>query len=331
MNNDVLNTSSNAPVLVGIDGSEIALRALDRALTEAAARKVPVRLLCAFPVAVVGDPGLEQRFHDAVKAESESHLEAAGEYARSHAPDVEIRKVLGEGDAARAVLHAAKDACLVVMGKRGKGDALRGRLGSVSAAVAAHSPVPVIVVPPGTHEDDSDAEIAREEGRDGKDVRVSDDEAQGGTRTPASEMDFSGSVVVGVDGAGEKNPAVAHAIQYALSHDATLSLVSVNGALSGTPEWFQDQYNQTYYFQESLERLSELARTIAEREPRLRVTQHAFLGRPGRVLVQATRTADLVVVGSRGIGGFTGLLLGSVSQAVLSSAAGPVMVVPSGR
>ena len=86
MNNDVLNTSSNAPVLVGIDGSEIALRALDRALTEAAARKVPVRLLCAFPVAVVGDPGLEQRFHDAVKAESESHLEAAEEYARSHAP-----------------------------------------------------------------------------------------------------------------------------------------------------------------------------------------------------------------------------------------------------
>ncbi|WP_368079749.1 universal stress protein [Kocuria marina] len=47
--------------------------------------------------------------------------------------------------------------------------------------------------------------------------------------------------------------------------------------------------------------------------------------------MQATRTADLVVVGSRGIGGFTGLLLGSVSQAVLSSAAGPVMVVPSGR
>ncbi|MDO5368529.1 universal stress protein, partial [Kocuria sp.] len=40
---------------------------------------------------------------------------------------------------------------------------------------------------------------------------------------------------------------------------------------------------------------------------------------------------DLVVVGSRGIGGFTGLLLGSVSQSVLGATAGPVMVVPNGK
>ena len=64
MNKDVLNTSSNAPVLVGIDGSEIALRALDRALVEAQARHVPVRLIGAYPVAVVGDPGLDSSSHD---------------------------------------------------------------------------------------------------------------------------------------------------------------------------------------------------------------------------------------------------------------------------
>ena len=107
--------------------------------------------------------------------------------------------------------------------------------------------------------------------------------------------------------------------------------MTVNGALSGTPEWFQDQYNQTYYFEESLKKLSALARSIAERAPGVQVSDYAFLGRPGRVLVQASRTADLVVVGSRGVGGFTGLLMGSVSQAVLTGAAGPVMVVPSKR
>ncbi|RKQ35098.1 universal stress protein [Kocuria tytonis] len=331
MNKDVLNPSSTAPVLVGIDGSEIALRALDRALAEARARNVPVRLVSAYPVAIVGDPGLEARFREAVTQECESNLMAAVEHARETASDVELDTITAEGDAARAVLRAARDACLVVMGKRGRGGALRGRLGSVSAAVAAHSPVPVVVVPPGEHQDGADQEQARTEARQAQDVQLTDGQGSGERRALASETDFSGTVVVGVDAAGDENPAVAQAIEYATAHGLGLSLVSVNGALSGTPEWFQDQYNQTYYFEESLKKLSELARSIAQRAPEVRVADHAFLGRPGRVLVQATRTADLVVVGSRGIGGFTGLLLGSVSQAVLAGAAGPVMVVPSGR
>lgn len=331
MNKDVPNTKSasvNGPVLVGIDGSEIALRALDRAIEEARVRNVGVRLIGAFPVVGVGDPGLERRFREAVTAENDENLKAAQD--RVADAGVKVDTASGEGDAAKAIIEAAKDCSLVVMGKRGKGGALRGRLGSVSAAVAAHSPVPVIVVPPREEDDSSDVETARESAHH-KDVHVSDEESQGGTRTPASEMDFTGSVVVGVDAAGEKNPAVAQAIEYAKAHGATLSLVSVNGALSGTPDWFQDQYNQTYYFDESVRKLNQIAKDLAEQNPDLKVTRHGFLGRPGRVLVQATRTADLVVVGSRGIGGFTGLLLGSVSQSVLGAAAGPVMVVPSGK
>ncbi|CAL8900190.1 universal stress protein UspA [Kocuria varians] len=331
MNKDVLNTPPTAPVLVGIDGSDIALRALDRALTEARARHVPVRLITSYPLLAVGEPGLEARFHEAVVAESKSYLAAASEYAREQAPDVEVQETLGEGDAARAILEEAKGACLVVTGKRGKGGALRGRLGSVSAAVAAHSPVPVVVVPPSAAQDASDADIVRREARAAEDVRLPDPREKDDDRPSASETDYTGSVVVGVDSSGEKNPAVAEAVKYAVAHGAALSIVSVNGALSGTPGWFQDQYSRPYYFQEALENLSELACRISEREPGLTVTQHAFLGRPGRVLTQATRTADLVVVGSRGIGGFTGLLMGSVSQAVLGAAAGPVMVVPSGR
>ena len=329
MNKDVRNTSSTAPVLVGIDGSEIALRALDRALAEARARNVGVRLLGAFPVAIVGEPELEARYRDAVSQECENNLLAAVEHARQQDPEVPLDTVTAEGDAARSVLRAAKDCSLVVMGKRGRGGALRGRLGSVSNAVAAHSPVPVIVVPPGAQQDSSDQEQARSEAQEARDVQLT--EQQEKARVPASETDFSGTVVVGVDAAGDENPAVAQAIEYATSHGLGLSLVSVNGALSGTPEWFQDQYNQTYYFEESLKKLSALARSIAERAPGVQVSDCAFLGRPGRVLVQASRTADLVVVGSRGVGGFTGLLMGSVSQAVLTGAAGPVMVVPSKR
>ena len=329
MNNDVpgsQSSSSNHPVLVCIDGSEVALRALDRAIDEARVRGCPVRLLGVYPVVGVGDPGLERRFHEAVTAENTEHLNAAQDRAR--AAGAEAETTTGEGDAAKAIIHAARDACLVVMGKRGKGGALRGRLGSVSAAVAAHSSVPVIVVPPHAAEDSSDVESAREAAHQ-KDIHISGHGTSEKKQTPAAEIDFTGCVVVGVDGAGARNPAVARAVDYARAHGSTLSLVSVNGALSGTPDWFQDQYNQTYYFDESLRKLNEIAEEIAQGDPDLTVAHHGFLGRPGRVLVQATRTADLVVVGSRGIGGFTGLLLGSVSQSVLSSAAGPVMVVPN--
>lgn len=327
MNNEVPGSQSpDRPVLVCIDGSDIALRALDRAIEEARVRGTRVRLIGVYPVVGVGDPGLEQRFREAVTAENTEHLNAA--QARAGAAGTDVDVVAGEGDAAKAIIKAAKDACLVVMGKRGKGGALRGRLGSVSAAVAAHSPVPVIVVPPQATDDSSDVESAREAAHH-KDIHISGHGTSEKKQTPASEIDFTGSVVVGVDAAGARNPAVARAVDYAQAHGCALSLVSVNGALSGTPDWFQDQYNQTYYFDESLRKLNQIAEELAQQNPDLTVTHHGFLGRPGRVLVQATRTADLVVVGSRGIGGFTGLLLGSVSQSVLGTAAGPVMVVPN--
>ena len=58
-----------------------------------------------------------------------------------------------------------------------------------------------------------------------------------------------------------------------------------------------------------------------------RVSQRVVMGHPARVLLDAAAGADLLVVGSRGRGGFTGMLLGSVSQQVISRARCPVIVV----
>ena len=63
--------------------------------------------------------------------------------------------------------------------------------------------------------------------------------------------------------------------------------------------------------------------------PDLAVETFVLSGRPADQLVEAGRSAELVVVGSRGYGGFRGLLMGSVSQAVLQDGEGPVMVVPN--
>ena len=303
-------------VLVGIDGSDQARHALERAVEEARAHRAAIRLVGAYPVIGVGDPSLELRFTEAVTKENAEHLAEARRVVEQAGLPVEA--VEAAGDAAKAVVEQSARAALVVMGKRGRGGALRGRLGSVSAAVAAHAKCPVVIVP-------EVAEARRAERHVGAtDYAL---EAEGPVR--AGEIDFTGRVVVGLDALGTRNPALWKAVEYAQEHGKTLALVSVNGALSGTPSWFQDQFNQTRYFHEADERLTEISQEIAAQRPELAVEHHIFVGRPARILMNATHTADLVVVGSRGIGGFRGLLLGSVSQAVLENAAGPVMVVPA--
>lgn len=303
-------------VLVGIDGSDQARHALERALEEARAQNLSVRLVGAYPVIGVGDPGLESRFTEAVTKENAEHLAEAREVVEQAGLPVET--VEAGGDAAKAIVEQSGEAALVVMGKRGRGGALRGRLGSVSAAVAAHAKCPVIVVPEAAEGRHS------ERHRGGNDVALEE-----GGPVKADELDFTGRVVVGLDALGSRNPALWKAVQYAQAHGKILALVSVNGAMSGTPEWFQDEFNQARYFQEADEKLTEVSREIIAEHPELTVEHHVLVGRPARILMNTTHSADLVVVGSRGIGGFRGLLLGSVSQAVLENAAGPVMVVPA--
>jgi nucleotide-binding universal stress UspA family protein len=61
------------------------------------------------------------------------------------------------------------------------------------------------------------------------------------------------------------------------------------------------------------------------------IETHVVAGGPARALLDAAKDADLIVVGSRGLGGFSGLLLGSVSQQVAHHATSPVVIIPSPR
>ena len=75
--------------------------------------------------------------------------------------------------------------------------------------------------------------------------------------------------------------------------------------------------------------VDQVAEAVWATYPDLPVETYVLSGLPREQLVEASRSAELVVAGSRGYGGFRGLLMGSVSQSVLNDGESPVMIVPT--
>ena len=148
-----------AGIVVGVDGSQGGQKALDWALAEAQLRRASLRVVHAWMLPliealpepwVVGSPSVgpstdEVRNH--VEAAARDVLSASVDRARSTAPELEIAGELVEGRAAVALLDAARDADLLVVGSRGRGGFAGLLLGSVSGQCVHHARCPVVVVP----------------------------------------------------------------------------------------------------------------------------------------------------------------------------------------
>ncbi|MEU0551847.1 universal stress protein [Micromonospora sp. NPDC005979] len=135
-------------------------------------------------------------------------------------------------------------------------------------------------------------------------------------------------VVVGVDGSPSSLVAAEHAARAAQRRSRPLLVV--HGYLHAplTP------YDLTLPgpSEEARRMVEGVAADLTERFPGLAVEVRQVAGGPGATMVEESRRAELVVVGSRGLGGFTGLLLGSVGAQVAAHARCPVLVVrPEGR
>ncbi|WP_028800217.1 universal stress protein [Streptomyces sp. 142MFCol3.1] len=143
------------PVVVGVDGSEASLEAVDWAAAEAVLHNVPLHLL-----------------HAAAEGREASGLiAAASERARQDAPTVRLSSQVSHDDAASALIHRGRNAFALVLGSRGLGDLADMLLGSVSLAVAARADCPVVVIR---------GEAARRDARFGSIVvGVEDDESSG--------------------------------------------------------------------------------------------------------------------------------------------------------
>jgi nucleotide-binding universal stress UspA family protein len=139
-------------------------------------------------------------------------------------------------------------------------------------------------------------------------------------------------IVVGVDGSEESRSALEWALAEAEAHGASVVAVTawhlpVGVAMEGAgwhPELFDERLEE-----EARQRLDAALRSVPDRP--VEVTPVVQMGNAAQVLLAHAADADLLVVGARGHGGFTGLLLGSVSQQCATHATCPTVIIPRRR
>jgi nucleotide-binding universal stress UspA family protein len=137
------------------------------------------------------------------------------------------------------------------------------------------------------------------------------------------------TIVVGVDGSPGSRKALTWAAAEAADHGAELVVLNV-WEHTLLPPAGSVSVSEHYVPEPSQRTTDELVRVIREElgdEPPVNVQARVKQGRPAKVLIDESETADLLVVGPRGHGGFKGLVLGSVSQHVAAYAKCPVTVV----
>ncbi|GHB39308.1 universal stress protein [Streptomyces viridiviolaceus] len=149
----------------------------------------------------------------------------------------------------------------------------------------------------------------------------------------ADQREETDRIVVGVDGSDSSKQALRWAVRQA---ELTLGAVEAvtawdfpqfHGALGWLPPSSSDEAAVEGRAREEL--AAAVAETVGSQPP-VEVRAEARYGTPASVLLNASHGASLLVVGSRGLGGFAGLLLGSVAQHCVQHAACPVVVVRDG-
>lgn len=285
---------AGAPVVVGVDGSASALDAVRVAAREAAGRHRPLRVVNAFLWPLLGTPlGLVAPvLPDAeLRQEAQRLVEEAVEEARKIDGELQVTGEVVDGGAVAMLLRESRDAALVVLGHRGLGGFAELLVGSAAVQLSARADCPVLVV--------------------------------------RGEPRADGPVVVGVDGSALSDEATGFAFAEAAQRGT--DLVAVHSWLYPSPVGPGDimplAYDPDRLRAEEERVLAEAVAGWAERYPEVRVRQKLVAAAPARALVEESADAQLTVVGAHGRGSLGGLLLGSVSHAVLHHARSPLAIV----
>jgi nucleotide-binding universal stress UspA family protein len=287
--------SQEKPVVVGYDGSQASRAALQWAAVQAQREHAPLRIVEAFELIAWVRPGEGRVPLEALRANRENALAIVADGIKLKYQGLSVSTVLVEESSASALITESSNARLLVLGSRGLGGWSGMLIGSVSAQVSAHAHCPVVVMP--------------------ADVRP--------------RAHDKPTIVVGVDGSKESAQAVDFAFDQAATTGARIVAAH---AWHSPPSTYEGGFGPLMFDQAEVEEASRLlvaeslAGAVAD-HPDIEVETRLMTGQPARALLALGESADLIVVGSRGRGGFTGLLLGSVSQGVLHHARVPVAVV----
>ncbi|MFI2437170.1 universal stress protein [Streptomyces sp. NPDC018693] len=285
------------PVVVGVDGSPSSLAAVEAAAHEAALRGTGLRLVHAFGWPSIHVPPGGAPWNPAtagVRELVDGTLIEAEQRAREAEPGLDISREVTVGEPLMVLEIESRTASLVVVGSRGLGAFGSLLLGSTAVHLAAHGRCPVLVV----------------RGRPGP----------------------SGPVMLALDG----SPAGAAAVEFAFAEAALrgADLLAVHVWNTWTERAYEgpgDPLNVVV----DIDRLREEEQRLLDdtltpwqaRYPGVTVERRLVRSRVRHALIEASSEAQLLVTGARGRGGFTGLLLGSVSQALLHHADCPVAVL----
>jgi nucleotide-binding universal stress UspA family protein len=282
-------------IVVGVDGSPASRVAVDWAARDAIMRHIPLTLVHVQPSAEVAmwiDVPIPDGFWQSTARHAQQVIADALGVAHAAAGDrpIDVTSLTLVGNSVSNLVDLSKDAELVVVGCRGLGVVGSRLLGSVSAGVTRHAHCPVVVV----HDED-----------------------------PLMEHPSKAPVVVGIDGSPVSELATKIAFDEASRRGVDLvavhTWIDVGPAGVVTIDWA------------SLKPIAEeaLAERLAgwqERYPDVTVHRVVTQDRPAHQLLKQAESAQLVVVGSHGRGGFAGLLLGSVGSAVVEQARQPVII-----
>ncbi|QYC40873.1 Universal stress protein [Nonomuraea coxensis DSM 45129] len=220
----------------------------------------------------------------------EGALEAAADRARALSADVQVSTAMLGGNVIDALLAESVSAESLVLGSRGVGGFAGMMLGSVGLAVAGHAAGPVVIV-----------------------------RGSAGTE--------HGVVVAGDDGSAGAGEAVAYAIDQARAQEARLRVIFAWRVPVVGSSWPVQGPQLAAFFEEDARAARARADRWREANPDVVIIDEQLRDHPVAALTKAAATADLVVVGSRGLGGFSSAVLGSISHGVLHHARCPVAVV----
>ena len=279
-------------IVVGLDGSTESDAALRWAAHEAQRHGARLTVLHAHdPVQHAYDTPLEEVYERGLVHIAKVIVDSAVTEVRSLEPTVWVHGETTSTAAAAALIRASGTGAMVVVGSRGRGGFTGLLLGSVSQHVATHAPGPVVVV-------------------------------------RARPWQADGPVVVGVDESDGTGHALDVAFEEAALRDAGIVVLHAylpdvrTWGLDLLPEVEDEHVRRTI----ELDRLNDIVEPWRKRFPAVDVEVAAVDGQAAARLIDASATARLMVVGSRGRGGFTGLLLGSVGLQLLHHAGCPVLI-----